>query len=44
MNRVASAVSNECLALKIKRNVYKINIDKKLAHESVGDTIALLLL
>jgi len=43
VGRVASAVTNECLALKIKRNMYHINIDKELARESVGDTIVLLL-
>ena len=43
LDRVASAVTNECLALKIKRNMYHINIDKELVHESVGDTTALLL-
>ena len=43
MDRVASVVTNECLAFKIKRNIYHINIDKKLVRESVGDTIALLL-
>ena len=43
MDRVASAVTNECLALKIKRNMYHINIDKELVRESVGNTIALLL-
>ena len=32
-----------CLALKIKRNMYHINIDKELVRESIGDTIALLL-
>ena len=40
---VASAVTNECLALNIKRNMYHINIDKELVLESVGDTVALLL-
>ena len=43
MDRVASAVTNECLDLKIKRNMYHINIDKELVHECVGDTIALIL-
>ena len=43
VDRVASAVTNECLALKIMRNMYHINIDKELVRESVGDTIALLL-
>jgi len=41
--RVASAVTNECLALKIKRNMYHINIGKELVRESIGDIIALLL-
>ena len=43
MDKVVSAVTNECLALKIKRSMYHINIDKELVRESVGDTIALLL-
>ena len=43
MDRVASAVTNECLALKMKRNMYHINIDKGLVRESVDDTTALLL-
>ena len=43
VDRVASAVTNESRALKIKRNMYHINIDKELVRESVGDTIALLL-
>ena len=30
VDRVASAVTNECLALKIKRNMYHINIDMEL--------------
>ena len=32
VDRVASAVTNECLDLKIKRNMYHINIDKELVH------------
>ena len=32
LDRVASAVTNECLDLKIKRNMYHINIDKELVH------------
>ena len=36
VDRVASAVTNECLYLKI-------NIDKELVRESVGDTTVLLL-
>ena len=43
VNRVASAIISESLALKKKRDVYHINIDKELACESVGDTTALLL-
>ena len=43
VDRVASAVTNECLDLKIKRNMYHINIDKELVHECVGNTIALIL-
>ena len=45
VDRVASAVTNECLALKLKRNVYVyyINIDKELVREAVCDTTALLL-
>ena len=40
---VEHCVDNECLALKMKRNTYHINIDKELVRESVGDTIALIL-
>ena len=43
VDRVASAVTNECLDLKIKRNMYHINIDKELVHECVGNAIALIL-
>jgi len=43
VDRVASAMTNECLALKMKRTMYHINIDKELVRESVGDTTALLL-
>ena len=43
MDRVASAVTNECLALKIKRNMYHIDIDKEHVREAVCDTAALLL-
>ena len=43
VDRVASAVTNDCLALKINSNMYHINIDKELVRESVGNTIALLL-
>ena len=42
VDRVALAVTNECLGLKIKRNMYHINIAEELVRESVGDTIALL--
>ena len=42
VDTVASAVTNECLALAIKRNVYHINIDEELVRESVGNTIPLL--
>ena len=40
VDRVASAVTNECLDMKIKRNIYHINIDKELVHECVGNIIA----
>jgi len=40
---VASAVTNECLDLKIKRKMYYLYIDKELVHECVGNTIALIL-
>ena len=43
VDRVASVVNNECLALKKKRTMYHINIDKQLVRESVSDTMALLL-
>ena len=43
VDSVASTVTNECLALQTKRNIYYINLDKELVRESVGDTIALLL-
>ena len=43
VDMVASAVTNKCLASKIMRNIYYINLDKELVRESVGDTIALLL-
>lgn len=43
VDRVASAITSESLALKKKRDLYHINIDKELARESVGDTTALLL-
>ena len=43
VDRVASAVTNECLALKIKRNMYHINIVEERVRESVGETIPLLL-
>ena len=43
VERVASEITSECLALKKKRDVYNINIDKELAGESVGNTSALLL-
>jgi len=43
LDRVALAVTNECLALQIKRNMYHINTDKELVRDSVGDTVALLL-
>ena len=43
VDSVASAVNNECLALKIKRNMHHINIDKGLVREAVCDTVALLL-
>ena len=36
-------MTNECLALKTKRSMYHIDIEKELVGESVGDTIALLL-
>ena len=43
VDRVASDVTNGCLYLKIKRNMYHINIDKELVHECVGNSIALIL-
>ena len=43
VDRVASAFTTESIALKKKRNLYHINIDKGLARESDSDTTALLL-
>jgi len=38
VDKVASAVTNEGLAVKIKRSMYHINIDKELVRKYVGDT------
>ncbi len=43
VDRVASVVTSECIALKKNRDIYNININKELARESVGDTTALLM-
>ena len=40
---VASVITTESLALRKNRDIYRINIDKDLARESVIATVALLL-